>query len=584
MDKKELYKLIKTAHGDIKADLVIKHVNLVNVFTAEIQEDVDIAISDKWVAGIGRYEGKEEIDAKGMFAAPGFIDCHIHIESSYLSPEELGRIIVPHGGTTIVADPHEIVNVCGIKGLDYMMKAAKNTKLDIKFQIPSCVPATPFEDAGAVVTAADMAEPLTRENVLGLAEFMNYPGIISGANPDLDKIIAAKSLSHKIIDGHAPGVHGKDLTAYISSGIRDDHECESLLGMEERLRQGVYVMLRQGTVCHDLSNLVKGVTKGNSRRILLCSDDRQPKTILTLGHLDNSLRMCVEAGIDPIEAIRFATLNAAECFHMEDKGAIAPGYLADIVLLENLKDFKVRKVLAKGELVANEGEYLPEFEKEPIDAVGGSIHIGDFSKEKFKMRLSSDEVWAIEILPGGVLTKKVKVKVKLDEKGEFIFDEKEDIVKVAVVERHKDTGKVGCGFIKGYGLKTGAIALSVAHDSHNLIVVGTNDDDMEFAINSLAEQKGGIVLVAGGKVVESMPMPIGGIMSDQSGEWVMERLNRITEASRSALKISEDVNPVMTLSFMSLCVIPENKLTDRGLFDVPSFQFIPVEANGIHKE
>ena len=582
MNKEELSKLIKTAHGDIKADLVIKHVNLVNVFTAEIQEDVDIAISGKWIAGVGSYEGEKEIDGKGMYAAPGFIDCHIHIESSYLSPEELGRIIVPHGGTTIVADPHEIVNVCGIPGLDYMMKAAKNTKLDIKFQIPSCVPATPFEDAGAIVKAEDMEEPLRRENVLGLAEFMNYPGVIGCADLDLDKIIAAKNLGGKVIDGHAPGVHGKDLTAYISAGIRDDHECEGLLGMEERLRQGVYVMLRQGTVCHDLNNLVKGVSKGNSRRILLCSDDRQPKTILTLGHLDNSLRMCVEAGIDPIEAIRFATLNAAECFHMYDKGAIAPSYLADIVLLDDLKDFKVRKVFAKGELVAEDGKYLPSFSKEPIDSVSGSIHIGDFSKEKFKMRLKSDEVWAIEILPGGVLTKKVPVKVKLDKDGEFVFDEKQDIVKVAVVERHKGTGKVGCGFMKGYGLKRGAIALSVAHDSHNMIVVGTNDDDMAFAITSLAEQKGGIVLIEGGKVIESMPMPIAGIMSDQSGEWVMERLNAITKASRECLDISEDVNPVMTLSFMSLCVIPEIKLTDRGLFDVPSFQFSPVEVNGIH--
>ncbi len=582
MKKEELRKLIRTAHGDIKADLVIKHVNMVNVFTGEIQKDVDIAISDKWIAGVGSYEGEKEIDGKGMYAAPGFIDCHIHIESSYLSPEELGRIIVPHGGTTVVADPHEIVNVCGIPGLDYMMKAAKNTKLDIKFQIPSCVPATPFEDAGATVKAEDMEEPLRRENVLGLAEFMNYPGVIGCADLDLDKIIAAKNLGGKVIDGHAPGVHGKDLTAYISAGIRDDHECESLSGMEERLRQGVYVMLRQGTVCHDLNNLVKGVSKGNSRRILLCSDDRQPKTILTLGHLDNSLRMCVEAGIDPIEAIRFATLNAAECFHMYDKGAIAPSYLADIVLLDDLKSFKVRKVFAKGELVAENGKYLPSFSKEPIDSVSGSIHIGDFSKEKFKMHLKSNEVWAIEILPGGVLTKKVPVKVKLDKDGEFVFDDKQDIVKVAVVERHKGTGKVGCGFMKGYGLKRGAIALSVAHDSHNMIVVGTNDDDMAFAITSLAEQKGGIVLIEGGKVIESMPMPIAGIMSDQSGEWVMERLNAITKASRECLDISEDVNPVMTLSFMSLCVIPEIKLTDRGLFDVPSFQFIPVEVNGIH--
>ncbi|MDO4615260.1 MAG: adenine deaminase [Lachnospiraceae bacterium] len=576
MDKATLKKLIQTAHGDIEADLVIRNCKVVNVFTGEIIEG-DIAVSGEEIAGVGSYHGKVEIDAGGRYAAPGFIDSHIHIESSYVSPEELGRLLLPHGGTTIIADPHEIVNVCGITGLTYMMKAAENTKMDIKFMLPSCVPSAPFEHAGAVIDAEKMKKPMKEENILGLGEFMNYPGVIHTDDDVLEKLLTAKA-EGKLIDGHSPGLTGYDLTAYAAARIQGDHECADIPAMQERLRLGMYVLLRQGSACHDLLNLVGGVTSENSRRCLLCSDDRQPKTILTEGHIDRHLQMCVESGIDPVTAIRMATLNAAECFRLYDRGAIAPGYLANIVLLDDLKDFHVNRVFMHGELTAEEGTYLPEIHKQDIAAVKNSVHLKDFSKEKFRMHLKSSHVHVITIMPGGVVTKKETADIELRD-GEFVFDPKQDIVKVAVVERHHMTGNVACGFLKGYGLKEGAVALTVAHDSHNIIVVGTSDEEMETAVNLLKEQNGGIVLVKNGQRIESMPMPIAGLMSDRSGEWVSERLTAIHESARTELGIGGDVEPVMTLCFMSLPVIPEIKLTDTGLFDVPSFSFISVEAD-----
>ena len=574
--KKELKKLIDTAAGRVSADLVIKNCKIVNVFSGKIQEG-DIAFSGNQIAGIGEYEGVKVIDAEGRYAAPGFIDSHIHIESSYVSPEEIGRLLVPHGGTTIMADPHEIVNVCGIAGLDYMMKAAENTVLDVKYELPSCVPATPFEHAGAVIDAEAMKEPITREGIAGLGEFMNFPGVINAAESDLDKIVVAKQ-EGKFIDGHGPGITGKELNAYASARIAADHECSTVEEMNDRLERGMYILLRQGSACHNLRTLIKGVTADNSRRCLLCSDDRQPKTILQEGHLDNHLRICVEEGLDPVTAIRMATLNAAECFDLKDRGAIAPGYRGDVVLLDDLKDFHVNRVFVEGELVAEEGKYLPEIKKCDIASVKGSVIVKDFSKEKFKMHLKSNKVNVIQILPGGVVTAKDIAEIELDANGEFVRNPEVDLVKVAVVERHQGTGNVACGFLKGYGIKEGAVALSVAHDSHNIIVVGVNDEEMEFAVNSLIEQEGGIVLVKEGKVIESMPMPIAGLMSDQSGEWVDQKLTDIHEKAYEELGICGDVEPVMTLCFMSLAVIPEIKLTDMGLFDVTTFSFIPVEA------
>lgn len=576
MEKAELKKLIEVAAGRRKADLVIKNCKVVNVFSGKIVEG-DVAISDKWIAGVGQYEGEQEIDAGGMYAAPCYIDSHIHIESSYVSPEELGKLLVPHGTSTIIADPHEIVNVCGIKGLDYMMEAAKNTALDIQYMLPSCVPSTPFENAGAVINAPEMEEPILRERILGLGEFMNSVGVINCDDGVLDKLMVAKKAG-KLIDGHAPATFGKDLNAYSSARILADHECSTVEEMQDRIDNGMYVLLRQGSACHNLRTLLKGVTTENSRRCLLCSDDRQPKTILEDGHLDNHLKICVEEGIDAITAIRMATLNAAECFGLQDKGAIAPGYCADIVLLKDLVDFEAGQVILGGEVVAKDGVYLKEEEKYSIDSVKGSIVLKDFSADKFKMHLKSNHVNVIQILPGGVVTGKTTATVQLDEQGEFIYNPDEDIVKVAVVERHHGTGNVACAFLKGYGIKEGAVAISIAHDSHNIIVAGTSDAEMEAAVLHLKDQEGGIVLVKDLKVIESMPMPIAGLMSEKSGEWVKDKLTAIHDAARKELGIYGEVDPVMTLCFMSLPVIPDLKLTDEGLFDVTKFCFIPVEA------
>jgi adenine deaminase len=576
MEKQFLKKLIDTAAGRIPADLVIKNCKVVDVYNGTII-DGDIALCEDLIAGVGQYEGHKEIDAKGQYAAPGFIDSHIHVESSYVSPEELGRLVVPHGTTTIIADPHEITNVCGLKGLDYMIEASEATALDIKWMMPSCVPATPFEHAGAVVDAAAMEGPMASGRIHGLGEYMNFPGVIFGTDSDLDKLLVAKK-NGMPIDGHSPGITGNMLNAYTAARIRTDHECSTVEEMLDRISRGMYVLLRQGSACHNLRELLKGVTENNSRRCLFCADDCQPKTILKVGHLDNHLRICAEEGMDPITAIRIASLNAAECFGLEDRGAIAPGLRADIVLMDDLNGFNVKKVFVAGQEAASEGVYgLPVIRKDS-SATKGSFHVKDFSAEKLKLKINAEKVHVIGILPGGVVTAKETAKITRDENNEFLRDPSVDIVKVAVVERHQDTGNVAVALLKGYGIKEGAVALSIAHDSHNIIVVGVNDADMAFAVEQLIKQDGGIILVKDQKVLESMSLPIAGLMSDQSGEWVDEKLTDIHKLAHETLGINQDVEPIMTLCFMSLPVIPELKLTDMGLFDVTRFDFISIEA------
>ncbi|MBP3912495.1 MAG: adenine deaminase [Niameybacter sp.] len=576
MEKQQLKKLIDVAAGRLPADMVIKNCKVVDVYNGKIIEG-DIALCDDLIAGIGQYEGLKVIDAKGQYAAPGFIDSHIHIESSYVSPEELGRLVVPHGTTTIIADPHEIANVCGLKGVEYMIEASRGTALDIQMMLPSCVPATPFEHSGAVIDAAAMQGPIKQDSILGLGEFMNFPGVIGGHEDVLDKILVAKN-EGKVIDGHSPGVFGNALNAYAAVKIRTDHECDTVEEMHDRIACGIYVLLRQGSACHNLRTLIKGVTPLNSRRCLLCADDCQPKTLLSVGHLDNHLRMCHEEGIDPIIAIQMASLNAAECFGLEDRGAIAPGLRGDIVLMDDLESFNVRRVFIAGQQVASEGKYELPIERHDISVTKGSFHVKDFSVDKLRLPINSQRAHIINILPGGVVTSKEEAEITRNEQGEWVYNKEQDIVKVAVVERHQDTGNVAVALLQGYGLTEGAVALSVAHDSHNIIAVGIDDKDMAFAVEELIKQGGGIVLVKDGQVLESMPMPIAGLMSDQSGEWVDERLTRIHQVAHEVLHISDDVEPVMTLCFMSLAVIPEIKLTDMGLFDVTKFEFIPIEA------
>ncbi|MDD3220003.1 MAG: adenine deaminase [Lachnospiraceae bacterium] len=577
MKKDVLKKMIQTAKGDAPAQLVLKNAKVVDVFNGEII-DGDVAIYNGSIVGVGHYSGEQEVNLKGKYVAPGFIDSHIHIESAYVTPEEFGRLAVPHGTTTIVADPHEIVNVCGVDGMNYMLEAAKGTKLDIRYMVPSCVPSTPFEHAGAVLEAADMEVPMKEEQVLGLGEFMNAVGVVNTDDGVLDKLLLAHSMG-KVIDGHSPGLTGETLNAYIAAGVRTDHECTTVEEMKERISKGMYVLLRQGSACHDLERLIPGITPYNSRMCLLCSDDRQPKTIFSEGHLESHLRMLVKHGIDAVTAVSMATINAARCYGLDNRGAIAPGYKADIVVLDDLESFHVDAVYIDGEKTAEQGRYLPEIYHTKGEKVKGRMNVKDFSIDKLRLPLKSDKVKVIDILPGGVVTGCGTAVVNLDDKGCFQYTANQDIVKVAVVERHNGTGNMAVGLIRGYGIKAGAVAVSVAHDSHNIIVVGVNDEDMATAVQELIKCGGGVILVKDGEVLENMPLPIAGLMSDKSGEWVSEQLDKIHHVAYESLGIKGDVEPVMTLCFMALPVIPELKITDMGLFDVTRFEFVPVEAD-----
>jgi adenine deaminase len=578
MDKNILKKIIDTAAGRIPADLVIRNGIIADVYTGRFIQG-ELAISGELIAGIGdrgTYEGLEIFDAQGRYVLPGFIDSHIHIESSFLSPGELGRLIVPHGTATIIADPHEIVNISGIAGLNYMMTSAEGTAMDIKFMLPSCVPSTPFEHAGANLDAAALEEPLKNKNILGLGEMMNYPGVIAAGDDVLDKLILAISAG-KLIDGHSPGLVGRDLNAY-AAAIHTDHECATVEEMEQRLSRGMYVMLRQGSACHDLRNLIKGITPENSRYCVLCSDDYQPKTIFEYGHLDNDLRICIAEGIDPMTALRMATLNVAECFRLHDRGGLAPGRRADIALVNNLTDFQVSGVFIKGTLAARDGKYLFPIKYCDDRPVRSSFRVKNFSVKKLALPLSGDDVWVIDVKGGSIVTGKGRAKVKRNPAGEFVRDPSMDVAKIAVVERHHNTGSVGIGLIRGYGIQRGAAAISVSHDSHNIITVGTNDADLAAAVERLISLGGGAVLVKDGNVLEEMPLPLGGIMSDKTGEWVDQKLSSIQKLAADELGVSREVEPLMTLCFMSLAVIPELKITDIGLFDVGQFKFIPIEV------
>ena len=579
-DRVELKKLIDTAAGRIPADLVIRNGIVADVYSGRFIKR-DLAFSGGLIAALteaGACKGVELFDAEGQYVLPGFIDSHIHIESSFLSPGELGRLLLPLGTCTIIADPHEIVNVCGLAGLNYMIAAAGDTVMDIKFMLPSCVPATAFEHSGAVLDANALAPAMKNEKILGLGEMMDYQGVINNDSNVHDKILLAKSLG-VLMDGHSPGLKGRLLNAYAASSVHTDHECTSAEEMEERLSLGMYVMLRQGSACHDLRKLIPALTPENSRRCILCSDDYQPRTIFEHGHLNNDLRICVEEGIPPMTALRMATLNAAECYRLYDRGGLAPGLRADVVLAEDLKEFKVSKVFTAGKLCAENGAYLPKLNLSVDTSVLGTFHVKDFSAGKLALPLKSDKVWVIDVKAGSVVTGKGIAVVKRDSSGRFVFDSSLNVAKIAVVERHHFTGNVGIGLIRGYGIRSGAVAISVAHDSHNIIAAGVNDDDMAAAVERLIALGGGAVLTRGGQVLEEMPLPLGGLMSDQSGEWVDSKLKNLEAKAVEELGVNRDVDPLMTLCFMALPVIPELKITDMGLFDVGAFKFIPVEAD-----
>ncbi len=577
MDKKALKRLIDVAAGREPADLVLKNANVIDVYQAEMISG-DLAIVDGKIAGInGEYQGKETIDLKGKIVAPGFIDPHIHVESSYVTPEEFSRLLVPHGTTTVLADPHEIVNVLGLSGLDYMIEAAKETALDIRYMMPSCVPATNMENAGAVIEAADMISSFEKKQVDGLAEFMNFPGVIHAQDEVLDKLLAAKERGLRI-DGHSPMVFNEELNAYAAAGIANDHECSTVEELKDRIARGMYVFLREGSVTQNLRTLLNGVTDNNYQRCVLSADDLQAKTILEKGHLDNSIRICIEEGVSPLRAIQMATINAAQCCQLTDRGAIAPGLRADLVIFSDLAQPEIEATYIKGKLVAEKGTYLPTVKRISTEKVQSSVHIDKFQKEQLKLNLTSDKARAIEVIPQEALTNEAIVSVKRDDQGQFVFDLKQDVTKIAVIERHHNTGNAFVGLLKGYGVKKGAIGLSIAHDSHNLIVTGTNDEDMAAAVQALKEQEGGVVLIESGKIIGNMALPIAGLMSDLTGEEVAQQEAEINRLAHEVLGVSNNVDPIMTLGFMSLAVIPNLKITDIGLVDVTKFEIVPISV------
>jgi len=563
--------LVKVARGDKKADLVLKNCTIINVFNHRIEHG-DIAITGGIIAGIGKYAGRKEIDIGGGFVCPGFIDGHVHIESSMLTPPQFAKSVIPKGTTTVIADPHEIANVCGVQGIEFMLDSSENLPLDVFIMLPSCVPSTEYENAGAVLSAEDLAPLMSRERVLGLGEMMNYPGVIGGNKKVHDKLDIANG---RRIDGHAPGISGKELNAYIASGIQTDHESTKVEEMAEKISKGMYAIIREGSATRNLDALIKGVNKENLRRVLFCTDDKHPKNIKNEGHINYNVKEAIGHGVDPVDAIIMATLNTAECYGLKDRGALAPGYIADLLVLDNLRDISVLQVYKNGKLVAENDEAKFGARAVADKRVLDTVVLNDNMEIDFSMRLKSDVVKVIQLVKNNVITKKVIRKVDTEE-GYYQNNPKLDILKLAVIERHKKTGNIGLGLVEGYGLKNGAVALTIAHDSHNIIVIGDNDRDMKKAIKELQKCEGGITICRGGKVLDSLILEVAGLMTDSAIDDVEEKIDEMTGIAES-MGVNKGLDPFMTLSFLALPVIPALKLTDRGLFDVDNFGFVGIE-------
>ena len=576
-------KLIKTAIGETKADIVFKNCSIVNVFSGEIL-DGEIAVTDGKIAAVSyyndsdiSYKGELEIDVKGKTIVPGLIDAHVHIESSMGTPENFASIVIPHGTTTVIADCHEIANVCGNDGIRYMMNASENTPLDVFFMIPSCVPATPFEDSGAKIRIEDMLHFIDNDRVKGLGEMMDYPGVLAGRSDIMDKLTLA--VNHgKFVDGHGPTLKGRELSAYAASGIKTDHECSSLEEMRDRLRAGMYVLIREGSAAADLQELIKGVNEGNARRCCFCTDDRQAEDIITIGHIDNNVRLALKAGIDPVTAIRIATINTAECYGLKNKGAIAPGYDADFLIADDLVTFNVESVYINGVKSGDEGKYLFDNDSLEDHHVLYTVHLQNLSDDMFRLKMTTDSANVISMTPRSLLTEKVVHRVLRDKDGYYLKGKNADLVKIAVIERHKGPGYIGLGLLENYGLKNGAIASSVAHDSHNIVVAGDNDEDMVLAVKELKKCGGGITICSRGKIIGTLELPIAGLMTNLDSSELAEKLKQMIKTAKEELSINEGIEPFMTLAFLALPVIPDIKLTDRGLFDVSTFSFIDISV------
>ena len=556
-------RIIAVAAGREKADLVLKNAKYLNVFSNEFLCG-DIAVANGLIAGVGKYDGKTEIDVSGKLVLPGFIDAHIHLESSMVTPAEFAKAVVAHGTTTVITDPHEITNVMGIDGVEYMIQASQNLPIDVHFMMPSCVPATEIDESGAELDCKDIDLYLDNKKVLGLAEMMNYVGVINGDKNVLSKIVTSQA-HHKKIDGHAPELSGNDLNAYIAAGVYSDHECSTFENALEKLRKGQFIMIREGTAAHNLKALMPLLTQQYYSRCMFATDDKHPSDLLHGGHIDYIVKQALKNGADPIVALKTATHHAARYFLLNNKGAIASGYLADIVVVDNLEDFNVETVFKRGKLVFD-GEVkdfsAPTVDEKLAEKCFDTFHLDSVKPSSFKV---DGKLGLIGLVGGELLTRNLGTADKIDVEN--------DILKIACIERHKGTNHIGVGYVKGYSLKSGAVATSVAHDSHNIITVGCNDDDIAVAVNAIKDSKGGIAVVENGKIKALLELPIAGLMSDEPLTTVNEKLEN---AKLSAYELGADksIDPFMTLSFLSLPVIPSLRITTKGVFDAENWKML----------
>lgn len=556
-------RIIAVAAGREKADLVLKNAKYLNVFSNEFLCG-DIAVANGLIAGVGKYDGKTEIDVSGKLVLPGFIDAHIHLESSMVTPAEFAKAVVAHGTTTVITDPHEITNVMGIDGVEYMIQASQNLPIDVHFMMPSCVPATEIDESGAELDCKDIDLYLDNKKVLGLAEMMNYVGVINGDKNVLSKIVTSQA-HHKKIDGHAPELSGNDLNAYIAAGVYSDHECSTFENALEKLRKGQFIMIREGTAAHNLKALMPLLTQQYYARCMFATDDKHPSDLLHGGHIDYIVKQALKNGADPIVALKTATHHAARYFLLNNKGAIASGYLADIVVVDNLEDFNVETVFKRGKLVFD-GEVkdfsAPTVDEKLAEKCFDTFHLDSVKPSSFKV---DGKLGLIGLVGGELLTRNLGTADKIDVEN--------DILKIACIERHKGTNHIGVGYVKGYSLKSGAVATSVAHDSHNIITVGCNDDDIAVAVNAIRDSKGGIAVVENGKIKALLELPIAGLMSDEPLTTVNEKLEN-AKSSAYELGADKSIDPFMTLSFLSLPVIPSLRITTKGVFDAENWKML----------
>jgi adenine deaminase len=573
-DLGDMRRRLAVARGDEPADLVLKGGQVLSVFTGEVVR-ADVAICAEHIAGVGCYDAPREADVHGHVLVPGLIDAHMHLESTKLMVDQFARAVLPHGTTTVVIDPHEVANVFGLRGVRALLESATEVPLDYYVMVPSCVPASRFESSGATVTAEEIEELLReRTDVIGLAEVMDFPGVVAGDPAVLAKLAAAKAAGGHL-DGHAPGLSGPALNAYLASGVGSDHECTDLAEALEKRRLGMWIMIREGSAARNLEALLPLVLEHGTRNTCLCTDDREPDQLLRDGHVDDVVRKAIRLGCAPADAIAMATLNTARWHRRTDLGAIAPGYLADIVAVPDLTRFEPATVWKRGRLVARGGEAIRIGRAHAPGWMHGSVRIPALSADDFRVT-ANGRVRVIGIEPGS-LTTRALVCQAARQGGDAVADPERDLAKVAVVERHRGTGRIGIGFVSGFGLRRGALASTHAHDAHNLGVVGMNDADMALAANRLRETGGGQVAVLNGRVVAELPCPVAGLLSELPFEEVASAATSLDEAAHAVLGATYPA-PLMALSFLALTVIPELRITDRGLVDVTAFERVPLSA------